>query len=192
MRRSRENQRQSERLERAAPNWTRLAFLHTGPRRVNGRNQRPDTRRQPTASPNHLKPLASIGASTHDRQPDLRQPVGRALPARNRASGWPWWCTLVVGRTAKRPRHEPDRGTARGGGDAQNARGSSGGISAAVGGAQGGSVEAGAPPRVLLAVTWASFHSRLCLPLWCIRGAIGRLPLVRRPSGPGLRRTTLA
>ena len=78
MRRSRENQRQSERFERGVPNWTRLAYLHTGPRRVNGRNQRPDTRRQPTALPNPLKPLASIGASTHDG-------LGRAGPARDPA-----------------------------------------------------------------------------------------------------------
>jgi hypothetical protein len=49
MRRSRENQRQSERFERAAPNWIRLAYLHTGLRRVNSRIERPDTGRQPTA-----------------------------------------------------------------------------------------------------------------------------------------------
>jgi hypothetical protein len=66
MRRDRENQRQSERLERATPIWTRSADLHTGPRRVNSRIMRPDTRQHLTSRQTFRKPLASFGASTHD------------------------------------------------------------------------------------------------------------------------------
>ncbi len=67
MRRERENQRQSERLERETPTWTRSADFHTGPRQVNGRITRPDTRKRLTTLPTPSeKPLASNGASTHD------------------------------------------------------------------------------------------------------------------------------
>jgi len=66
MRRGRENQK-SQRLERAAPIWTRSVCFDTGLRRVNCRTMRPDT----TKAPGHMrepreKPLASSGASTHD------------------------------------------------------------------------------------------------------------------------------
>ena len=62
MRRDRENQRQSERLERATPIWTRSADFHTGPRQVNGRITRPDTRKRLTTCLNPAKnPLRPTG-----------------------------------------------------------------------------------------------------------------------------------
>src|SRR5271157_4592841 len=67
MRRGRENQSQSERFERATPIWTRSSDFHTGPRRVSCRTMRPDTRKRLTTCVNPKKPLASTGASTHDR-----------------------------------------------------------------------------------------------------------------------------
>jgi hypothetical protein len=44
-RRDRKNQECPKRLERANPTWIRSANSHTGPRRVNGRSLRPDTRK---------------------------------------------------------------------------------------------------------------------------------------------------
>ncbi len=70
MRRGRENQCVSERFERATPIWTRSSSFHTGPRRVNCRTMRPDTRKRLTTCSSLKKALASNGASTHETQDD--------------------------------------------------------------------------------------------------------------------------
>ena len=51
MRRGRENQSAPKRLERADPIWARSSDFHTGPRRVNCRIMRPDTRKRLTTCP---------------------------------------------------------------------------------------------------------------------------------------------
>ncbi len=83
MRRGRENQRVSERFERATPIWTRSAYFHTGPRRVNGRTMRPDTRTSLTTCSNPKKnSLHSTGRphTKHTPRPSDRSFGGFQCP----------------------------------------------------------------------------------------------------------------
>lgn len=81
MRRGRENQCVSERSERATRIWTRSSSFHTGPRRVNCRTMRPDTRKRLTTCSSLKKALASNGASTHEAQGNGRGVMATAQTA---------------------------------------------------------------------------------------------------------------
>ena len=78
MRRGRENQCVSERFERATPIWTRSSYFHTGPRRVNCRTMRPDTRKRLTTCRNPKKNTC-IQRGVHTRNTPPNQIVDFVL-----------------------------------------------------------------------------------------------------------------
>jgi len=71
MRRDRENQRESERLERATPIWTRSAYFPYGP----AAGERPHHEAGHTKAPDHIVwllrkiPCIPRGASPHETHP---------------------------------------------------------------------------------------------------------------------------
>ena len=96
MSRDRENQCQSERLERVTPNWTQSADFHTGPRQMDGRITRPDTRKRLTTLPapakNPLRPtgrphtIDTLGSAAFlDRLAALMRPRSASETARPEA-----------------------------------------------------------------------------------------------------------